>query len=92
MLSTEKSPLQKHIQFLENAHREEMEQHAPLYGVGLESLSMESLENLLRIHEDGIKNIHALQHQLRNRSGDLVSSANPLQLRQFATYSTISYC
>jgi hypothetical protein len=47
---------------------------------------------LLRIHEDGIKNIHALQHQLRNRSGDLVSSANPLQLRQFATYSTISYC
>ncbi|XP_061964039.1 uncharacterized protein LOC133688545 isoform X2 [Populus nigra] len=83
---------QKHIQFLENAHWEEMEQHAPLYGVGLESLSMESLENLLRIHEDGIKNIHALQHQLRNRSGDLVSSANPLQLRQFATYSTISYC
>jgi hypothetical protein len=66
MLSTEQSPLQKHIQFLENAHREEMEQHAPLYGVGLESLSMESLENLLRIHEDGIKNIHALQHQLRN--------------------------
>ncbi|KAJ6992560.1 uncharacterized protein [Populus alba] len=83
---------QKHIQFLENAHREEMEQHAPLYGVGLESLSMESLENLLRIHEDGIKNIHALQHQLRNRSGHLVSSENPLQLRQFATYSTISYC
>ncbi|CAK7345376.1 unnamed protein product [Dovyalis caffra] len=79
----------KHIQFLENAHREEMEQHAPLYGVGLESLSMESLENLLRIHEDGIKNIHALRHRLRNQSGDIISSANPLRLRQCATYSTI---
>ena len=89
MLSTEQSPLQEHIQFLENSHREEMEQHAPLYAVGLESLAM---ENLLRVHEDEIKNIHVLHRQLRNRSGDLVSSANPLQLRKCATFSTISYC
>lgn len=48
-----------------------MSRHAPLYGAGLEALSMKELETLSRIHEDGLRQIHALQQ----RKGGPASSA-----------------
>ena len=38
-----------------------MSRHAPLYGAGLEALSMKELETISRIHEDGLRQIRALQ-------------------------------
>ena len=38
-----------------------MTRHAPLYGAGLEALSMQELETISRIHEEGLRQIHALQ-------------------------------
>jgi hypothetical protein len=37
--------------------REEMNRHAPLYGVGLDSLMEGELNTILSIHEDGIHRI-----------------------------------
>ncbi|KAH9603035.1 hypothetical protein KSS87_004181 [Heliosperma pusillum] len=54
---------QQYIHTLEGSLQEEMSRHAPLYGAGLEALSMKELETLARIHEDGLRQIHALQHQ-----------------------------
>ncbi|KAI4376333.1 hypothetical protein MLD38_014110 [Melastoma candidum] len=47
-----------------------MLRHAPLYGVGLENLSMKELETLTRIHEEGLRQIHAIQQ----RNGSPVGS------------------
>lgn len=44
-----------------------MSRHAPLYGAGLEALSMKELETLSGIHEAGLRQIRALQQQ-RNGS------------------------
>ncbi|CAM8949502.1 unnamed protein product [Rhodiola kirilowii] len=52
---------QQYIQTLESSLHEEMSRHAPLYGAGLEALSLKELETLSRIHEDGLRQIHALQ-------------------------------
>ena len=55
--------LQTYISSLEVALRDEMLQHAPLYGVGLEEMSEEELNTLSRIHEEGLRAIHSLQQQ-----------------------------
>lgn len=48
-----------------------MSRHAPLYGVGLEALSLKELETISRIHEEGLRQIHALQQ----RKGSPVGSS-----------------
>ena len=63
--------LQQYIQTLEVSLQEEMSRHAPLYGAGLEALSMKELETLSRIHEEGLRQIHALQQ----RQGSPVTGA-----------------
>lgn len=51
-----------------------MARHAPVYGVGLESLSMKELETISTIHEEGLRQIHAIQQQRRGSgSPSLVS-------------------
>ncbi|KAM7256152.1 hypothetical protein ACFE04_011893 [Oxalis oulophora] len=54
---------QQYIHSLEVSLQEEMSRHAPLYGAGLEALSMKELETLARIHEDGLRQIHTLQQR-----------------------------
>ncbi|KAJ8773941.1 hypothetical protein K2173_009372 [Erythroxylum novogranatense] len=61
---------QQYIHTLEASLQEEMSRHAPLYGAGLEALSMKELETLSRIHEEGLRQIHALQQ----RKGSPVAS------------------
>ncbi|CAN6449841.1 unnamed protein product [Victoria cruziana] len=63
---------QQYIHTLEASLQEEMSRHAPLYGVGLESLSMQELETLTRIHEEGLRHIHAVQ-QRKGSSNPLVA-------------------
>lgn len=54
-----------------------MSRHAPLYGAGLEALSMNELETLSRIHEEGLRQIHAIQHRNGSPAGSpLVSPHN----------------
>ncbi|KAF8034987.1 hypothetical protein BT93_C1116 [Corymbia citriodora subsp. variegata] len=52
-----------YVQSLHNQLQEEMSRHAPLYGAGLETLSMEELETISRIHEEGLGQIHAIRQQ-----------------------------
>ncbi|KAK9691275.1 hypothetical protein RND81_09G186400 [Saponaria officinalis] len=52
----------QYILTLEGSLQEEMSCHAPLYDVGLKDLTMKELETLARIHEEGLHQIHALQH------------------------------
>lgn len=66
-------PLQEYIQTLEASLGEEMSRHAPLYGVGLESLSMSELDTLSRIHEDGLRQIHLITQQRKGNNNPLVS-------------------
>ncbi|KAK9715947.1 hypothetical protein RND81_06G200700 [Saponaria officinalis] len=54
--------LNQYILTLEGSLQEEMSCHAPLYDVGLKDLTMKELETLARIHEEGLHQIHALQH------------------------------
>ncbi|KAF5726253.1 hypothetical protein HS088_TW23G00995 [Tripterygium wilfordii] len=54
---------QQYIHTLEASLQEEMSRHAPLYGAGLEALSMKELDTLSRIHEEGLRQIHALQQR-----------------------------
>lgn len=63
--------LQQYIQHLNNSLQEEMARHAPLYGAGLESLSMTELETISHIHEEGLRLIHSVQ-QRRNAASPLV--------------------
>ncbi|CAL0319148.1 unnamed protein product [Lupinus luteus] len=68
---------QQYIHTLETSLQEEMSRHAPLYGAGLEALSMKELETLSRIHEEGLRQIHALQQRKGNHAGSpLVSPHN----------------
>ncbi|KAE8682370.1 hypothetical protein F3Y22_tig00111248pilonHSYRG00005 [Hibiscus syriacus] len=50
-----------------------MSQHAPLYGAGLEALSMKELETLSRIHEEGLRQIHDLQQHKGSPASPLLS-------------------
>lgn len=52
--------LQEYICSLEASLREEMSRHAPLYGAGLNALSMQELETISRIHEDGLMQIRSI--------------------------------
>lgn len=63
--------MQQYIHTLEASLQEEMSRHAPLYGAGLEALSMNELETLARIHEEGLRQIHAIQ-QMKSSSNSLV--------------------
>ncbi|XVE98392.1 hypothetical protein REPUB_Repub03eG0102800 [Reevesia pubescens] len=62
---------QHDIQFRQVLLQEEMLQHAPLYGYGLETLSMKELETLSRIHEDNLRKIHDIQHRVISDSDSL---------------------
>lgn len=55
--------LQNYIQTLEASLQEEMSRHAPLYGAGLETLSLSELETLARIHDEGLRAVRLLQQQ-----------------------------
>ncbi|KAG6485229.1 uncharacterized protein LOC122012707 isoform X1 [Zingiber officinale] len=67
---------QQYIHTLEGSLQEEMSRHAPLYGVGLETLSMKELETLTRIHEEGLRQIHATQQMKTN--GHSLAAGHPL--------------
>ncbi|OEL27172.1 hypothetical protein BAE44_0011808 [Dichanthelium oligosanthes] len=54
---------QQYIQTLETSLQEEMARHAPLYGVGIESLSLDELEALANIHEQSLRQIKAIQQR-----------------------------
>ncbi|KAL8244505.1 hypothetical protein R6Q59_010763 [Mikania micrantha] len=58
----------QYIHNLEGSLEEEMSRHAPLYGAGLEALSMKELETISRIHEQGLRQIHALQQRIATPS------------------------
>lgn len=55
--------VQTYISSLEVALRDEMLQHAPLYGVGLDEMSADELEALTKIHKEGLRTIEALKQQ-----------------------------
>ncbi|XP_060208881.1 uncharacterized protein LOC132636176 [Lycium barbarum] len=68
---------QHYIRQLEASLQEEMSRHAPLYGAGLEALSMKELETLARIHEEGLSQIHSIQQRKGSPAGSpLVSPHN----------------
>ncbi|KAF5461397.1 hypothetical protein F2P56_017501 [Juglans regia] len=69
---------QQYIHTLETSLQEEMSRHAPLYGAGLEALSMKELETLTRIHEEGIRQIHALQQRKGSPAGSPLVSPHTL--------------
>jgi hypothetical protein len=55
-----------------------MSRHAPLYGAGLEALSMKELETLSRIHEEGLRQIHSLQQRKGTPAGSPLVSPHTL--------------
>ncbi|XP_061340973.1 uncharacterized protein LOC133287392 [Gastrolobium bilobum] len=69
---------QQYIHTLEASLQEEMSRHAPLYGAGLEALSMKELETLSRIHEEGLRQIHALQQRKGSPAGSPLMSPHAL--------------
>ncbi|XP_010250219.1 PREDICTED: uncharacterized protein LOC104592509 isoform X2 [Nelumbo nucifera] len=69
---------QQYIHTLEASLQEEMSRHAPLYGVGLEALSMKELETLSRIHEEGLRQIHGLQQRKESAGGSPLVSPHAL--------------
>ncbi|XP_027354015.1 uncharacterized protein LOC113864470 [Abrus precatorius] len=71
---------QQYIHTLEASLQEEMSRHAPLYGAGLEALSMKELETLSRIHEEGLRQIHALQQRKGSPAGSPLVSPHALPL------------
>ncbi|KAH9300653.1 hypothetical protein KI387_012236, partial [Taxus chinensis] len=62
-----------YIQSLEASLQEEMSRHAPLYGAGLEALSVSELDTLVRIHEEGLRQVRAIQQQ-QNGGSDLLAA------------------
>ncbi|KAK4853811.1 hypothetical protein QYF36_015009 [Acer negundo] len=70
---------QQYIHTLEGQLQEEMSRHAPLYGAGLEALSMKELETLARIHEEGLRQIHTLQQCKGSSAGSPLVSPHNLQ-------------
>ncbi|XP_004292979.1 PREDICTED: uncharacterized protein LOC101294045 [Fragaria vesca subsp. vesca] len=69
---------QQYIHTLEASLQEEMSRHAPLYGAGLEALSMKELETLSRIHEEGLRQIHTLQQRKGSPAGSPLVSPHTL--------------
>ncbi|GER51702.1 TRAF-like family protein [Striga asiatica] len=60
---------EQYIHHLEAQLQEEMSRHAPLYGAGLEALSMKELDTISRIHEEGLRQIHAIKQRKGNPAG-----------------------
>ncbi|XVE71506.1 hypothetical protein DITRI_Ditri10aG0156300 [Diplodiscus trichospermus] len=54
---------QQHIHTLQASLEQQMLQHAPVYGYGLENLSMEELDILSNFHKDGVEKIRAILHR-----------------------------
>jgi len=54
---------QDYIQTLEASLQEEMSRHAPMYGAGLENLSLPELQTLARIHDEGLRQVRLMQQQ-----------------------------
>ncbi|GBG61401.1 hypothetical protein CBR_g20432 [Chara braunii] len=93
---------QDYIQTLEASLQEEMSRHAPLYGAGLEGLSLSELETLARIHEEGLRQVRTLQQQRQAESvaavvgsiavggPDLPGSAGPPMAPLYATAPPIA--
>ncbi|XVF89339.1 hypothetical protein PTKIN_Ptkin19aG0122400 [Pterospermum kingtungense] len=69
---------QQYIHTLETSLQEEMSRHAPLYGAGLEALSMKELETLSRIHEEGLRQIHTLQQCKGSPAGSPLMSPHTI--------------
>ncbi|KAH6782903.1 TRAF-like family protein [Perilla frutescens var. hirtella] len=69
---------QQYIHHLEGQLQEEMARHAPLYGAGLEALSMKELETISRIHEEGLRQIHAIQQHKGSPVGSPLVNSHPL--------------
>ncbi|XP_073389366.1 uncharacterized protein [Physcomitrium patens] len=65
---------QDYIQTLEASLQEEMSRHAPLYGAGLEALSLGELETLARIHDEGLRAVRLLQQQRGAGGGELMAN------------------
>lgn len=55
-----------------------MSRHAPLYGAGLEALSMKELDTISRIHEEGLRQIHAIQQCKGNQASTPLVSPHTL--------------
>jgi len=70
--------VQQYIHTLEASLQEEMSRHAPLYGAGLEALSLKELETISRIHEDGLRQIHAIQQRKGSPAGSPLVSPHAL--------------
>ncbi|KAL3838582.1 hypothetical protein ACJIZ3_023173 [Penstemon smallii] len=69
---------EQYIHHLEAQLQEEMSRHAPLYGAGLEALSMKELETISRIHEEGLRQIHAMQQRKGSPAGSPLVSPHTL--------------
>ncbi|KAL3745451.1 hypothetical protein ACJRO7_014538 [Eucalyptus globulus] len=80
---------QEYIQSLDTQLREEMSRHAPLYGAGLDALSMTELETISRIHEEGLRQIHAIQQQRKGSPlSSPIMSPHTLPLHNHGLYPT----
>lgn len=55
---------QNYIKELETQLQEEMSRHAPLYGANLDQLSLEELDTLARIHDEGLRQVQQIQMRL----------------------------
>ncbi|KAJ6834290.1 uncharacterized protein M6B38_335460 [Iris pallida] len=80
---------QQYIQNLDNSLREEMTRHAPLYGAGLEALSMKELETISQIHEEGLRQIHAIQQRRGVGSPSLVGAHSLPQVHGVYATTTV---
>ncbi|XP_052209829.1 uncharacterized protein LOC127813105 [Diospyros lotus] len=69
---------QQYIHSLKASLEEEMSRHAPLYGAGLDALSMKELETLACIHDEGLRQIHALQQRKGSPAGSPLVSPHTL--------------
>lgn len=85
-LSLDASSMQQTIHTLRSQLHEEMTRHAPLYGAGLDALSMKELETIARIHEEGLRQIHALQRLKGSPIGSPIVSPHTLPQHNHGLY------
>lgn len=69
---------EQYIHSLESSIQEEISRHAPLYGAGLDVLSMKELETISRIHEEGLRQIHTIQQRKVSSAGSPLVSPHTL--------------
>ncbi|VFQ82358.1 unnamed protein product [Cuscuta campestris] len=73
---------EQYIHHLEVSLQEEMSRHAPLYGAGLDALSIKELDTLARIHEEGLMQIHTIQQRKGSPGGGSPHFVSSLNLPQ----------